>query len=69
MQPRADQHAVTSDDVGSLGEAGKLAIWRSPRSPGFVFGILDPASDGHHEVQRARLTASTHLVINLFSTY
>lgn len=59
---------VASDDVGSLGEAGQLAIWRSPQAPGCVSGVLDPAFGGHHEVQQSR-QIGTHSVINLFHAY
>lgn len=48
------EQTVASDDVGSLGEGGQLAIWRSPQAPGCVSGVLDPAFGGHHEVQQSR---------------
>lgn len=48
---------MTSDEVGSLGEAGELVIWRPSGSPGFGFGVADPASDGHHEISGARLSS------------
>ena len=47
---------MTSEDVGSLGEAGELEVWRPPGSPGFEFGVPDPASDGHCEVRGVRLS-------------
>lgn len=55
-QLQADQQTVTSDEVRGLGEAGKLAIWRPPGSPGFVFGVPGLASDGHREVRGVRLS-------------
>ena len=47
-QSHAGHKTVTSDERSTLGEAEKLAIRRTPPSPGFTCGVPDTVSDGDH---------------------
>ena len=47
-QSHAGPKTVTSDERSTLGEAEKLAIRRTPPSPGFTCGVPDTVSAGDH---------------------